>query len=229
MENSKVCIIIPSYNEGKIIASTLQPLISAGYTIILVDDCSSDDTELVARGLPVHYIRHFINLGQGASLQTGFNYAKKLDIDVVVTFDADGQHDYKDIPAMIAPLVNNEADVVLGTRFKRREDVMAVPSIRRRILKVAIMVNRFFAGIKLSDAHNGFRAVNRHALNNIRLYENRMAHATEFLYNIKKHKLRYVEVPVHIVYTDYSQVKGQSSANSVNILIDLVLNKLFKM
>jgi hypothetical protein len=119
-----------------------------------------------------------------------------------------------------------EADIVLGSRFLEKKHSRAVPPLRRLLLKVAILVNGIFSGIWLSDAHNGFRALNRKALESIELTENRMAHATEILIQMKKHKLRYQEIPTLIEYSGYAREKGQSSLNSINILIDLIFNRI---
>jgi glycosyltransferase involved in cell wall biosynthesis len=227
LNHASVFVVIPAFNEASQIAATIAPLLATGYSIVLVDDCSSDQTELVVKNLPIHYIKHPINLGQGAALQTGMQYAVKAGAKFVVHFDADGQHDYREIPNMLQPLLNGQADVVLGTRFLRKEDVAAIPLLRRMVLRVAILVNGFITGLWLSDAHNGFRAFTINAASKIKITENRMAHATEILSLIKAQKFSVAEVPVHIQYSNYSKAKGQSSLNSINILIDLILNKLF--
>lgn len=202
------------------------PLIEAGYKVVVVDDCSTDDTRQAIAGLPIYYLRHEINLGQGAAIQTGLEFALEQGAMYAVTFDADGQHNYLEIPDLLAPIAAGLADITMGTRFMRKEDVALVPAGRKLILRGAIWVNGLFTGLWLTDAHNGFRAMNNKALSSIKLRENRMAHATEILGQIKAAGLRYMEVPVKIIYTDYSKMKGQSSMNSVNILIDLILKKI---
>jgi glycosyltransferase involved in cell wall biosynthesis len=167
-----------------------------------------------------------MNQGQGAALQTGIAFALERNAEYAVTFDADGQHNYLEIPSLLEPVIADRADIAMGTRFKRKEDTEQIPASRKIILRGAIMVNGLLTGLWLTDAHNGFRAMNRKALQSIRLRENRMAHASEILTQIKQARLRYEEIPVNIVYTDYSKLKGQSSSNSINILIDLILNKL---
>ena len=223
---NQVFIIIPSYNEGQVISNTVAPLIEVGYRVVVIDDCSTDSTKQALAGLPVTYLRHEINLGQGAALQTGIEYALENGAEYAVTFDADGQHNYLEIPELLAPITEGRADITMGTRFKRHEDIAQVPASRKVILKGAIMVNGLLTGLWLTDAHNGFRAMNRQAMGKIKLRENRMAHASEILSQIKAGQLRYEEVPVKIIYTDYSKMKGQSSMNSVNILIDLILEKI---
>lgn len=227
IDPKKVFIIIPSFNEGKVIRTTIAPLVDKGYTVILIDDCSSDDTEEVLKGAPIIYLKHEINLGQGAAIQTGIEYALKKKADYAVTFDADGQHNFEEIPSLLEPILAGNADITMGTRFKRKEDIVQIPGLRKVILKVAIIVNGVLTGMWLTDAHNGFRVMNRFALSKIKLKENKMAHASEILSQVKAGNLRYAEVPVKIIYTDYSKMKGQSSMNSVNILIDLLLKKLF--
>lgn len=202
------------------------PLIETGYKVVVVDDCSTDDTKEALKGLPLFYLKHEINLGQGAAIQTGLEFCIKQSAEYAVTFDADGQHNYLEIPDLLGPIVTGMADITMGTRFLRKEDIAQVPASRKVILKGAIWVNGLFTGLWLTDAHNGFRAMNRKALSNIKLKENRMSHATEILSQIKDANLRYMEVPVKIIYTDYSKMKGQSSMNSINILIDLILKKI---
>lgn len=226
IENHKVYVIIPSFNEGMVIASTIAPLIKEGYNVVVIDDCSSDNTEESLAHFPIHYLRHELNLGQGAALQTGIDYALNEGAEYLVMFDADGQHNFQEIPNLLLPIIEGRADITMGTRFKRDEDVAQIPVSRKVILRGAILVNGLFTGMWLTDAHNGFRAMNRAAMEKIRMSENRMAHATEILSIVKRSSLRYVEVPVKIIYTDYSKMKGQSSMNSVNILIDIVLKKI---
>lgn len=228
VDNSRVFVIVPSYNEATVIATTLQPLVQNGYSVVLVDDASTDNTAEAVQHLPVYYIKHDINLGQGAAIQTGLAFALQQNAWCAVTFDADGQHDYQQIPDLLKPLLQHEADVVMGSRFIKTESRKEIPPIRRLVLRTAIVINGLLTGLWLTDAHNGFRALNRKAMQAIHLHENRMAHATEILSQIKQAKLRYMEVPVHIVYTEYSKMKGQSSLNSVHILMDLLLQKLLR-
>lgn len=227
IDPQEVFVLIPTYNEGKVILATIAPLLKEGYTVVIIDDCSTDGTAEILKDSPIIYLRHFINLGQGAALQTGIDYCLSKNVKYVITFDADGQHNYAEIPALLMPVATGKLDVAMGTRFKRKEDIAQIPKLRKIILKVAVFVNGIFTGLWLTDAHNGFRALNALAMTKIKLKENRMAHASEILSQIKQHNLRYDEIPVKIVYTDYSKMKGQSSLNSFNILIDLLLKNLF--
>jgi glycosyltransferase involved in cell wall biosynthesis len=223
----QILVIVPVYNEGAEMLRTITQLIDAGYKVIVVDDGSATPIKESIAHLPVTILRHRVNLGQGAALQTAFAFAKKLHPFVVITFDADGQHDANDIPAMIAPIREQRADIVLGSRFLP-ESGNGMSSSKKWLLQVARFINFLLSGTLLSDAHNGFRAMNRLALEKIELTENRMAHASEILFETRKHKLRFCEVPVNIRYTDYSKQKGQSAPDSIKVLFDLVLHKLFK-
>jgi polyprenyl-phospho-N-acetylgalactosaminyl synthase len=218
-------IIIPVYNEGEIIRQTVQSFINNGWTkIIIVDDGSSPQVSGLLRHMPIVVLRHSINLGQGAALQTGITYARRQQAEAVVTFDADGQHDINDLPSLLEPVVSGEADVALGSRFLKPA-MGSVPFSRKLVLQMARVVNFLFSGLLLSDAHNGLRAFNNKALENIQVTQNRMAHASEILFEIKRKGLRYKEVPVTIHYTKHSRAKGQSMLNSVNILFDLIFKK----
>lgn len=221
-----VAVIVPAFNESATIRSVLLSLLRLPVPVIVVDDHSEPALYPLISDLPVSYLYHRVNLGQGAALQTGIEYALGKNVSTVVTFDADGQHDAGDITLLIDPILRDEADVVLGSRFLASASNISLP--RKMILQMARLVNFLFSGLLLTDAHNGLRAFNREALNKICITENRMAHASEILFEIKRHKLRWMEVPVHIHYSDYSRNKGQSPWESIKILFDLVLHKLFK-
>jgi polyprenyl-phospho-N-acetylgalactosaminyl synthase len=222
----KLFIVIPCFNEQESIHPVVSSLLKAGYqNIILVDDHSTQDIQLALKGLPVFYIRHSINLGQGAALQTGFEYAKRQNADIVVTFDGDGQHSPADIASLIAPILNNTNDIVLGSRFLNASNSnISIP--RTFVLKVGRYIDWMFTGLLLSDVHNGIRALGKKALQDISLTENGMAHATEIIMQIRKNKLRFCEIPVTINYSQYSRSKGQSLWNSINIFFDLIIKKI---
>jgi polyprenyl-phospho-N-acetylgalactosaminyl synthase len=223
----KIVAILPVFNEELVLREVVQLLVNQVSAVIVVDDGSAEPVINHISDLPVIILRHRINLGQGAALQTGFIYAGKLNPDIVVTFDGDGQHDANDLAALIAPIVEGNSDIVLGSRFLP-DSATQLSFAKKMILKLARLINFLFCGILLSDAHNGLRALNRTALEKITITENRMAHASEILFKIKKHRLRYMEVPVHVRYTNYSRKKGQSGWDSIKVLFDIVLHKMFK-
>ncbi|MFT4311122.1 MAG: glycosyltransferase family 2 protein [Candidatus Woesearchaeota archaeon] len=220
----KAYILIPAYNEEKSIGRVIEDLKKEGYKdVLVVDDGSKDDTSKIAKSKGAVVLRHLINRGQGAALQTGMSYLKDK-ADVVVHFDADGQHDARQIKRFLAKI--KKFDVVLGSRFL--DDTTKLPFSKRVMFKGALFVSFFMSGLWLSDTHNGFRALNKKALNKIYLKQDDMAHATEILEQIKINKLKYAEVPVTITYSNYSMNKGQSVFNSVKILFKNFYFKFLK-
>lgn len=222
----KTAIIIPAYNESQVIAQVLQDLLQKPYEIIIIDDGSSDTTVQEVQNFPVWLLQHATNLGQGASLQTGFEFALSLNnIENFITFDSDGQHQPNDIETIINILNSTDKQVVLGSRFCEGGTAENIKGLKKLVLKLAIGFTNLQSGLKLTDTHNGIRGFTREALSKIHLKQNRMAHASELLNQISKNNLRYQEIPVHIKYTEYSMKKGQSILNSINILWDLFIGK----
>lgn len=219
-------VVVPAYNEATIIRSALEGLLQLNLSVVVVDDGSSDGTEALVADLPIYFLRHSINLGQGAAIQTGTSFALSQGARIVIHFDADGQHSATDIAALTEPLHQGKADVVLGSRFLRPADIKAVPFARRWLLRCAKACNWLMTGIRLTDAHNGLRALSREAAARIVLRENGFAHATEILGEINYLKLRYTERPTSVIYTNYSKTKGQSSWNAFKILMDIFLGRL---
>ena len=220
----KTYIIIPAFNESSRIAAVLESLLSLNYSMIVIDDGSADDTAKIAATFPVILIRHELNLGQGAALETGMEAARQLEADYVVHFDSDGQHVASDIEHLLAPLQKDEADIVFGSRFLEKKP-SGLTFSRKIILKAGRWINYLITGILLSDAHNGLRALNNKALHAVHFRQPGMAHASEILYEVRRKSLRYLELPVHILYTDYSKQKGQGILNSVNILFHLLFKR----
>lgn len=218
-------LIVPLYNEGRVIRDVMSRARAVFPNIVCVDDGSRDDSASEARAAGVHLVRHPVNLGQRAALRTGLDYAlSQKGARYFVTFDSDGQHQTEDAQRMILRLREKRADVVIGSRF------LGVKSnagrLKRVVLKTAVAFERLRTGLKLTDAHNGLRALNRRAAQTIQIHQNRMAHASEITSEIGRNRLMYLEEPVRIVYTDYSRAKGQSVWNMVNILSDLLLKKV---
>lgn len=214
-------LVVPLYNEGEVIRGVMEQARATFPNIVCVNDGSGDDSASEALAAGVHLVEHPINLGQGAALRTGLDYAfAQPGAEYFVTFDSDGQHRVVDAQAMVVRLANEPLDVVIGSRFL---DSRTNPGVLKRVvLKLAVVFQRITSGVNLTDAHNGLRALNRRAAASIAINQNRMAHASEIVNEIGLNKLRYAEEPVHIIYTDYSRAKGQSLWNSVNILSDLL-------
>lgn len=216
-------MVVPAYNEARVIGGVVEELVARGHRVIVIDDGSSDDTPAAARRAGAVVLRHAVNRGQGAALQTGITYALRNGAEHIVTFDSDGQHAAEDVDALVAPLIAGRADVVLGSRFIGSTEGM--PRGRRTILGLAVLFTRVASGAKVTDTHNGLRAFTRAAAAKLDIQLDRMAHASEILDQIVRHDLRFEEVPVHVRYTDYSRRKGQSSLAALRILADYVLGR----
>lgn len=213
-------LVVPVYNEATVVAQVIRDAAKTFPNIVCVDDGSSDSSAREAEKGGAVVVRHPINLGQGAALQTGIEFALAQErADFFVTFDSDGQHRVEDALAMVERLDVEPLDVIIGSRFLDGRTQLS--TLKRIVLKLAVAFERMSTGMRLTDAHNGLRAFNRHAASSIHIEQNRMAHASEILAQVAGQGLRYAEHPVHVVYTEYSKAKGQSVWNSVNILNDL--------
>jgi len=226
LRNRDIYIIIPVFNERRTIRTVIESLLPFEYEIVLVDDCSTDGTTDYVKDLPIFYLRHEVNLGQGAAIQTGISFALLQNAEAFITFDGDGQHRATDIDNLVKPLLLNEADVTLGSRFLPSA-FTNISFFKKGAIQIAKSINFLFTGQWLSDAHNGLRAFNRKAAGVLDLKENGMAHASEILFKIHEHKLKIKEVPVNILYTRYSKKKGQPVLSSVKIFFDILLNRIF--
>ncbi len=222
----KTYIVIPAYNEEKSIAKVIKDLKAHNYkNIIVVDDGSKDRTYEIAKKHGATVLRHIINRGQGAALKTGIDYALSQDAEIVVTFDADGQQLASEIKELVKPVAEGKIDAALGSRFLKKTKM---PFIRRVFLKGGAFMFLIMYGIKLTDSHNGFRALSRKALQNIELNTDRMEHASEIVDEIAKKKIRYKEIPVTVLYTDYSMARGQSNWNAFRILFRMIFKKIIE-
>ncbi|MBB6403933.1 glycosyltransferase family 2 protein [Arthrobacter sp. AZCC_0090] len=217
---SRTWFVIPMYNEATVVGGVVADLRKEFPHVVCVDDGSSDGSQDIARAAGAIVVQHPINLGQGAALQTGFEYAlQDPELDCIVTFDADGQHRIEDAKAMVERIRSGEAEIVLGSRFLDKRTKLS--PAKRVVLKTAAIQSRLATGMDLTDAHNGLRAISPAVAQRIHLTQNRMAHASELVHQLAKMQPRYVEHPVEIIYTDYSKAKGQSLLNAVNIVFEL--------
>jgi glycosyltransferase involved in cell wall biosynthesis len=224
--SDRIVVVIAAYNEASVIASVVADVRRASYPAVVVDDGSTDATGEIAARAGAFVVSHPVNLGQGAALQTGLDFALAQGADIIVTFDADGQHRAADIAPLIAALAANKADYALGSRFLG--DAVNLPRKRRLMLAAATWFTRLTTGLDLTDTHNGLRAMTRRGASRIRLKQNRMAHASEILHQIAQSGLAYVEVPVTIEYSAYSLGKGQTLSESLAILIDLFARRMHR-
>jgi glycosyltransferase involved in cell wall biosynthesis len=225
--SSSVWVVIAAFNEARVIGHVVGDVARCGCRTVVIDDGSADETaEAASCGGANAVIRHPVNLGQGAALQTGIDYAMAQGADILVTFDADGQHRAADIESLVRALGAAQADFALGSRFLGRS--IGLPLARALVLRVATYFTRLTTGLRLSDTHNGLRAMTRRGAGMIRLRQNRMAHASEILGQIAASGLPYVEVPVSIEYSAYSLAKGQKLGDALMILLDLFARRLYR-
>lgn len=226
----KRLIIVPAYNEAKVIYQTLASLKNTlrhkkSFDILVVDDGSTDNTSREALKAKVKVIQHKLNRGLGGALGTGLAYARIHKYDLAVTFDADGQHDPRDIIIAVKPVEEKIADIVIGTRT--RSNMGQMPLDRKIINWLSNIVTWVFFGIWTSDSQSGFRAFSKKALRVVEIKTEKMEVSSEIFAEIKKHHLRVSEVPIRVIYTEYSRSKGQDNLNAINVLYKLLL-RLFR-
>jgi UDP-N-acetylglucosamine---dolichyl-phosphate N-acetylglucosaminyltransferase len=223
----RIVVIIPAYNEAAVLGQVLSaiPLQIDGMDVIsvVVDDGSTDRTSAVAAAHGAMVVRHMINLGVGAGTRTGLLMAKTLDPDVVVTIDGDGQHDPSEIASVVRCLLNNNYDVVIGSRILQPAG-MPLTRIAANLLLNAITFIVY--GKVVSDSQSGFKAFSRHALETIELNSSGYEICSEIIGEIVRHDLNYKSLPVKAVYTQYSQAKGQHFLNGVNLILSLFVRML---
>jgi polyprenyl-phospho-N-acetylgalactosaminyl synthase len=222
MENDDVWLVVPLFNEAQVIGDVVRHARETFPHVVCIDDGSKDDSAAEAAAAGAVVVRHPVNLGQGAALQTGFEYALSVPgMRWVVTFDADGQHQTSDVVEMLDKARNEGLDVVFGSRFL--DDRTNAGALKKLVLRMAVGYTNMTTNTRLTDAHNGLRVISRDVVERIQITQNRMAHASELVQQIGAMDVRYAESPVHILYTDYSKAKGQSLWNAVNILAELIL------
>ncbi|ROZ98531.1 glycosyltransferase family 2 protein [Gordonia sp. OPL2] len=227
--NDDVWLVIPVFNEAEVIRDVVSAAARTFPNIVCVDDGSRDGSSAEIRAAAasadgIRLVRHPVNLGQGAAIQTGVEYARaQPNARFFVTFDADGQHRVEDVVAMVDRLRSEPVDIVVGTRFAEGRSE-SVPLVRRMALRTIVFLSPRTRRLGLTDAHNGLRAFNRTVADDLDLMMSGMSHASEFVALIDHYHWRVTEQPVTILYTDYSRAKGQSLINGVNIVADGLLH-----
>ena len=220
-----VAFVVPVYNEASVIGDVIAGIKQVTPHVVCVNDGSRDGSAAEILKAGAYLVDHPINMGQGAALQTGIEFARVIpDVNRFVTFDADGQHLVEDALRMVAMLEDGEIDIVLGSRFLGAS--VGASWTKKALLRAAVRFSNMTSGVRLTDAHNGLRAFNRHVADTIEITAPDMTHASEIIELIARNGYRYREVPVTIHYTDYSRSKGQASVNAVNIAVDTLLRKV---
>jgi polyprenyl-phospho-N-acetylgalactosaminyl synthase len=235
MEKNKFIFLIRAYNEATRIVGVIESIFGSGFSeILVIDDGSTDDTGtllLRAFGEKIHMVRHVVNRGPGAALETGFEYIRRLAYknpwEYLVTFDADGQMDIQDMSRFIGKIQEDPAlDVVIWSRFITKTDTN-VPPMRRVILYWGKIFTSLISGIHLTDAHNGYRMIRIAKLDDIHITMDGMEYASEFIDQISSSHLKFAEVPVNIHYDEYTLAKGQRMGGAWRVMTRMILKKFF--
>ncbi|SFQ44561.1 Glycosyl transferase family 2 [Amycolatopsis arida] len=222
VDHQDTWLIVPVYNEGPVVGDVIREVRKVFPNVVCVDDGSADNSAEEVRRAGAHLVRHPVNLGQGAALQTGIEYARsRPGAQYFVTYDADGQHQVADVERMVERLRTEPLDIVVGTRF--HGDTSHIPWLKRLVLKTVVALSPRLRKLELTDAHNGLRAFNLRVAREMAITLNGMGHASQIVELIATHGWRVAEEPVTILYTEYSMAKGQSLINGVNIVFDSVL------
>ena len=227
-QRQKTYVIISAYNESTVVRSVLEKVLAKFEHVICVDDGSRDATAIEIAKTKALIVRHCINMGAGAGIQTGVDFAlQDPEAAYFILFDADGQHSVEDATRMLQRLKTDDLDIVIGSRFLGKE-AKAMPTVKRFLLKAAAWFSYITSGVRLSDSHVGLRVFNRRFAEKLQLTMPDFAHASELVHRIVEHQFAFAEEPVTITYTDYSRRKGQPVINAINIAFDVLLNKVTK-
>jgi len=225
-QKKSIWIVLPAYNEDKMIGKVVADIRQKNYhNIIVVDDGSTDSTGEVAEKAGAVVIKHTINRGAGAATQTGIIGALRLGAEIIVTMDSDSQHDADDIKKITVPIEQDKCDVVIGSRLKDRKNM---PVLRRFFNLGANLATWIFFGLWVSDSQSGFKAFSRKAAQQIRILTNGFEFCSELIREIKVLKLAFTEVPIKVYYNEYSMAKGQSFARGLTTLFKLIMRRLIK-
>ena len=229
-----VGIVLPAYNEGKVIGKVIDNIpksISFGgqhfdIKIIVVNDGSSDSTASEVKKRPqVILINHLLNSGAGAATRTGLHYAYEIGCEYVVMMDSDGQHSVKDVKKLINSIVTNEADLILGSRLKQAGGNM---SPVKKVGNFGLSITTFLLlGVYVSDSQSGLRAFNRKALVKSDYHSNNYAHCSEMLWKAHQARLRIKEIPIEAIYTEYSISRGQKNLTGAIEIIKQLVKRRF--
>ena len=194
----KIIVGMPAFNEEKNIASLILKIQEFGYKVLVCDDASTDSTTLIAKKLGATVIQHSKNIGYGATIQSLFSKAKELNADVLVTIDADGQHDFRDIKKILVPIMEQKANLVIGSRFLEKKS--DIPKYRELGIKALTKITNTAQETSISDSQSGFRAYDKTTLNQINPTEEGMGISTEILLKASDAKLKIFEVPIIVSY-----------------------------
>lgn len=219
--NDKVFILIPAYNEETKIEEVLDSLKLSFKNIVVVNDGSTDKTQSIIENKDVMVIRHILNLGQGAAVSSGMSYIKnEKKAEALITFDADGQHSVDDAVLFAKEIINCDEEIIFGSRFLKNKE--NIPYLKRASLKAVTFITNFLTNTRLSDTHNGLKAIKISCLDKINISIDGFAFESQIIQQVGKQKIKYKEMPTNTIYTDYSKKKGQKLSNGLLIIEDLI-------
>lgn len=225
-KSGEVAVVIPAYNEETVIGEVITNLKSKDFeNIIVVDDGSKDKTAEIAKKQGAKVYVHIINRGLGGALSTGFSAALINEAEIIASCDADGQHDPEDIKRAVEILKKEKLDVVIGSRLINSE---GMPFTRKLLNSVGSLITYILFGIYITDTQSGLRVFTKEAMEKIDIKTNKMEVSSEIIKEIGRNKLKFKEIPIKAIYTEYSLGKGQKGSNSVNILYKLILRRIMR-
>lgn len=220
-----IIAVIPAYNEGTRIAAVVKAAKKYVDRVIVADDGSSDDTATQAESAGALVVRHRQNCGAGAATMTGIEAARRLGATVIITLDADEQHDPVNIPDLLMPIKENKADIVFANRFGQKN---TIPFIRRVFNGLGNVVTLMATGKWVSDSQCGYKAFGPKAIKDIQLRMSGFEFCTEIVRESVQHKWRIAQVPVKVIYSEYTLAKGQSFANGIRTACKILLRSFLR-
>ena len=225
MKFKDIYVLVPAFNEQKVIKDIINSLLKNFSNVIVINDGSNDRTLEIINDLDIKVLSHEINLGVGAAVQTGFDYVSKIpNAKAVITFDADGQHLVDDAVAMAKEILICDEGIIFGTRFPKHSK--NIPKVKRFVLKLIAKITDLVTGVTLTDAHNGLKAYKISTIKELELQFSSYSYESELITQVAKKKIDYKEMSTDIKYTSYSIKKGQKLLNGLLIIEDLL--KLWK-
>ncbi len=234
MTNSpiKVALVIPAYNEGKVIADVIRSIkkefkkTNYIFSVVVVDDGSKDDTSLQAGRAGAHVIRHILNTGSGGATATGLSYAHQNGFDIAATLDGDGQHDAGDVRTGIELMASSDHDLLIGSRLIDSTGMSKIKVLGNKGLSYITYV---LFGINVTDSQSGMRVFSKRALSELKWKTSGYEFCSEMLWRARQANLNIGEFPIKAIYTDYSSAKGQSNWNALNIVKTLLMRRIVEL
>lgn len=230
----KICIIIPAYNEAKVIGGVIRDIVQQLKTaekseyyfkVLVVDDGSSDDSAKIASDAGASVIQHVLNSGAGSATATGLRFALIHNYDIAATMDADGQHDIEDLLEGIAQIQKRNVDLLVGSRLINSAGMSRVKILGNRGLS---LITEIVFGVRSTDSQSGLRIFSKKAISKLQWKSSGYEFCSEMLWRAKQQKLSFDEYPIRAIYTDYSKSKGQSNWNAINIVKNLTKSRLME-